>query len=664
MFRSITMILAFLVLVLARPALADECTSPVFDSTGKINAAEIEPLLKKIQSDGADPALVRVLTTDEMNNHGNLDRYAGDMLKRCPSWQSAGGRLKANIFLLILEPKGKVAVQFAKKGPFQSVFPNERIVDIGQEMGGLISKGDLTGAAKAGLLRAHALISAQKAEPRIVASGPVTIVNHNEKPADLSGGFSFLKWLLAIGVAGGLIWLFFYLRSKKDKTQAAQQTAQTKLAGCNNLITDLDSRLTRTASMLISYKATIGTADFNSYQDTLAALDSRLSSAKSQFANSATSSNDPASSGLSADQYDAMARIYDRHLETLNDLDSAITRFEGIVRGIGKLRDGAQPAIDALAAEIESATSVVNAEKVLKTEVPRSALQQAINLLERATKELHSQSFQAVADTCKEGVSNAKRATQLVRALASRKQNIENSITQLDRLVMSDRLASIDALISEIRTTYGEGSESPALEQRAVVTQKIKERQSAITLAKGSCLTQTWDLAEQQVSIAKSTESAIDNAIGTVQNLSRRLANARRPPQSSSYRPSSGGYSGGSSRSSHVTNTTVVNNYGRPGYDDNGLALGVGLGLAIDDMETNAENHRLRRELEEGRRERSWGVSSRRSNDDDSSFGGGSVQSSSSDDGDSGGFGGGSVDTSSSNDSSDFGGGSSGGSDD
>jgi hypothetical protein len=581
------------------------------------------------------------------------------MLKRCPSWQSAGGRLKANIFLLILEPKGKIAVQFAKKGPFQSVFPNERIVDIGQEMGGLISKGDLTGAAKAGLLRAHALISAQKAESRIVASGPVTIVNHNEKPADLSGGFSFLKWLLAIDVASGLIWLLLFLRAKKEKTQAAQQTAQTKLASCNNLIIDFDSRLTRIASMITSYKATIGVVDFNTYQATLQDLDSKQSSAKSQFANSATSSNDPASSGLSADQYDAMARIYDRQLGTLNDLDSSITRFEGIVRGIGKLRDGAQPAIDALTAEIESATSVVNAEKVLKTDGPRATLQQAINLLERATSELEAKSFQAVANTCKEGMGQAKKATQQVRELASRKQNIENSISQLDRLVMSDRLASIDTLISEIHTMYGEGSESPALEQRAVVTQKTQERQSAITLAKGSCLTQNWDLAEQQIAIAKSTESAIDNAIGTVQNLSRRLANARRPQQSSSYRPSSGGYSGGS-RSNHVTHTTVVNNYGRPGYDDNGLALGVGLGLAIDDMETNAENTRLRRELEEERRERSWGGSSRRSNDDDSSFGGGSVQSSSSDDGDSG-YGGDSVDTSSSNDSSDFGGGSSGG---
>lgn len=663
--RPITMMLAFLVLVLSIPAYADECTSKVFDTTGKVSdISGIESALNNIVRDGADPALVRVITTAEMNKHGNLDKYAGDMLGRCPSWQSAGGRLKSNIFLLILEPNGQVAVQFAKKGPFQSTLTHDKIMDIGDEMGKLISKGDLAGAAKAGLLRTHTLLSAPKPAAPIVANGPVTIVNHNEKPADLSGGFSFLKWLLAIGVLGGAIWLFFFMRAKKEKTLAAQQTAQSKLASCNNLVVDFDSRLSRVGALINSYKATLSASDLSSYQTKVSDLDSRINSAKAQLSNdTGSTSNDPQSVGRSADQYDAMANIFDRHLTTLNGLDSELSRLEGSVRGIGKLRDGAQPAIDSLTAEIESATAVVNAERTMKTDGPRATLQQAINLLERATKELEAKSFQAVANTCKEGVAAAKRAAQQVRDLASRKQNIETSISQLDRLVMSEKLTSIDALISEIRTTYGEGSESPALEQRTVVIQKTQERQSAIAQAKSGSILQNWDLAEQQITIAKSAESAIDSAIGTVQNLSRRLANARRP-QSNSYRPSPG-YSGGGSRSSHVSNTTVVNNYGRPGYDDNGLALGAGLGLALDNIETNAENRELRRELDEDRRERRWGGgdSSRRDDDDNRGFGGGSVQTSNDDDSDRG-FGGESVDTSSSSDdssSSDFGGGGGGG---
>jgi protein-S-isoprenylcysteine O-methyltransferase Ste14 len=654
MFRPVMMLLALLVLSLARPAYADECNSPVFDTTGKINATEVEPLLKKIVGDGADPALVRVITTAEMNQHGNLDKYAGNMLTRCPSWQSAGGRLKANIFLLILEPNGKVAVQFSKKGPFQSILTHNKIVDIGEEMGGLIRKGDLTGAAKAGLMRSHALISTTKAESRIVASGPVTIVNHNEKPADLSGGFSFLKWLLLAGALAGVVWLLFYIKSRKEERQAAQQKAQSTRADCNDMLLGFDTRLNKIGSFLSSYKSMLSTNYFETFQDQLKDLDRRVSVTKGQFVSSQSTSNDPECVGLSADQYDAMTDIFERHLGNLGSLDRELSSFESAVMGIKRLRDGAQPAIDTLTSEIESATSKVNAERSMKTNGPRSLLQQAINCAEVAQKSLEEKNYQIVADACKEGTALARKAAQQVQDLISRKQRIESDITRLDQDSMAEKLTSLDALISEIKTTFGEESVTPALEQRIVVIQRTQTRLSSIALAKSSVLTQNWDSAEQQITIARSAESDISNAINTVRNLSRRLSNARHPQHNSSSRPSSG-Y--GSSRSNHHgTNTTVVNNYGGGSrYDNDGLVLGLGLGLALDNIETNEENRRLRRDLEEERRGYG-GRGSSRDDDDDrrggfGGFGGESVQSSSNDDN---GWGGESIDTSSSSSDSDF----------
>ena len=651
MFRPITLMLTLLVLALVRPALADECTSPVFDTTGKINASEIEPLLKKIAGDGADPALVRVITTAEMNKHGNLDKYAGDMLGRCPAWQSAGGRLKSNIFLLILEPNGKVAVQFAKKGPFQNVLTHNKIVDIGEEMGGLISKGDLTGAAKAGLIRTHTLLSTTKANA-IVSSGPVTIVNHNEKPADLSGGFSFLKWLLLAGVIGALVWLFVRYQVARSKRNAAQQVAQNTRGACNNLITGFEGHLTTIGVLLAPLKSTINAVEFSALQDQLQALKSSMDSAKSQYVSMIGSANDPESVGLSADAYEAMTATFERVQANLERVDAEAIRLSNSIRGISRLRDSAQPTIDALAREIEIATNNVNAETSLKVNGPRSVLQQAISSFERAQKDLEDKSYQAVADTCKEGTVLARKAAQQVHDLASRKQRIEGDITRLEQYVIADKLVTLDSLINQIKTTFGEGSETPALEQRTVVIQRTQTRQSAIILAKSAANIQDWDSAEQQIAITRSAESDINNAINTVQNMSRRLADARRP-QTSSYRPSSGHSSGGSSRStSHVSNTTV-NNYGR---DDSGLGLGLGLGLALNSLEVSEENRELRRELDEdrryGRRE------SRRSYDDDDDnrrggFGGESLQTSSNDD-DGGGFGGESVDTSSSSSDSDF----------
>ena len=645
MFRPIVMFLALLVLSLARPAYADECNSPVFDTTGKVNASEVEPLLKKIAGDGADPALVRVITTAQMNQHGNLDKYAGDMLGRCPSWQSAGGRLKSNIFLLILEPNGKVAVQFAKKGPFQNVLTHNKILDISQEMGGLIGKGDLTGAAKAGLIRTHGILSTAIAEPRIVSGGPVTIVNHNEKPADLSGGFSFLKWLLFIGIIGAGIWLFVRYQSMKSKRQAARQKAQGSLANCNNLIHGFDERLTLLGSILNSYKSSISTTEAQEFQTRLSELDRNASTAKNQFVSSLGSSNDPESVGLSADQYDAMTQVFDKSMQSLSRVDDSLTDLERSIKNISKLKDAAQPAIDELAQEIQTATEKVNAERTLKTDGPRATLKSAIDSLELATQNMQAKSYQAVANNCKAGIASAKKAAQQVGDLASRKRQIEEAISMLDGFDLAVKLTEIDRVISETRQ-FGDSEVAATNTDRATVLQKSAERRMAVSSAKSATLTQNWDEAERQISIARQALIYIDDAISSVQKLNRSLAYRRQ----NAMRPSTPGYrsSSGSGRSSsHVSNTTVVNNYGR---DDSGLGLGLGLGLALDNIETNAENRELRRELNE---ERSWGGGgSRRSNDDDSGFGGGSVQTPTSNDDDDRGFGGESVDSSSSSDDS------------
>ena len=643
----ITLFLALL--VFAHPAFAaDECTSRVFDSTGKLtNVSDIDSALGKLSSDGAFP-LIRVITSAQMNEQGNLEKYIVKMKNRCPSWQSAGGNLKTNIFVIALVPEGTVGVYFSKKGPFQNSLQG-KTEDIRSEMAKPIAKGDLSGAIKAGIARAHDLLSAPKVAP-IVANGPVTIVNHNEKPADLS----FMKWLIGAFILGAAVWLFFFMRSRKDKRQAARQKAQVTRANCNNLINGFDERMTLLGSLLNSYKSAVSTTEFQDFQSQMSALDRRASSAKSQFASSQGSANDPESVGLSAEQYDAMTETFERSLRSLSAVGDEIDAFEATVKGIGKLRDQAKPAIDALTRDVENATNSINAERVLKTDGPRATLQQATNLLERAKKELEDKSYQAVANTCRKGTALANKAAQQVRELASRKNSIELDIQQLDSADMSGKTVAIDAAISDLRTTYGESEATPAFEQRTVVIEKLAERQAAIAVAKSGVFTQNWDLAEQKIAIAKSATSSIDNAIGTVQNMGRRLNQSRVRSSSGPYRTSSG--------PSRVTNTTVVNNYGgRDRYDDSpgfgtGVAAGVVGALAVESLiEGNEENRELRRELREERREdRGWGWGGGgRSRNDDEDLGGGSGNVTEAPDNEDEDIGGDSNDTSTSNNDSD-----------
>ena len=639
MLRSLVLLV---LLLLAPPALADECTSPVFDSTGKANASEIEPLLKKIVGDGADPALVRILTTDQMNKYGNLDKYAGAMLNRCPSWQSAGGRLKSNIFLLILEPNGKVAVQFAKKGPFQNILTHEKIVDIGQEMGGLISKGDLTGAAKAGLIRSHDLISAPapKVAAPIVASGPVTIVNHNEKPADLSGLWTFMKWLLALGVLAGLGFAAYLYLSSKSKRQAAQQKAQVARGACTNLIEGFAQNSSIFKVLLAPVKPTISATEYAALLSRIEAWEGTADRAKNQFASQSGSANDPESSGLSVNSYDAMTETFERLQSNLERISSEATQIEKTIRGIGLLRDSAQPAIDELGREIEAATRAINAETTLKTDGPRATLKRAIDAVEMAEEKLAEKSFQAVIDACRDGMSLARKATQELKGLATRKRDVENSISRLESNDPSNVLSRVDSIIETTRKNYGDSSVASASGHRSTISQKMTERRLAISSAKSALTLQDWNQAERQIEVAKKATQVINNAVESIEDLGPAVLRQRRAQEEEERRREEASRRA-ASRSSYRSQSQVTHVHHH--HEDD--SPGFGTGALLGGLAGLAVGSSLRDD--EDRRDRGWGDS--RSSDDDNDFGGSSVQTSRSDDSDSD-FGGGSIDTSSNDD--------------
>lgn len=618
--RSIVLFLALL--MLAPPALADECNSRVYDTTGKVtDIAGIESTLKSIVGDGADPTLVRVISTAQMNEIGNLDKYAGAMLKRCPSWQSAGGSLKSNIFLMVVEPSGTIAILFNKKGPFQNVLGGKTQA-IRNEMGGLLSKGDISGSIKAGLVLTHSLLAAPRAAP-VVASGPVTIVNHNEKPADLSGLWTFMKWLLGIGVLVGIVVFLLKIKAGKDAANAAQQAAQNQKGACDNLILGFGSKVTRIKALLTTVKASMSGTEFEQLQERLKTLEAEIDTAKGQFVSAQGSASDPESSGLSKDQYDAMEDTFSRRLSSLEEVDRSVDSLERSIRKVTQLRDSAQPAIDGLSREIEAATTAINGETTLKTDGPRATLKRAIDAAELAEEKLGERSYQAVLDACKNGVDLAKKAVQELKGLTSRKRNVENSIAQVEAIEVSGTLASIDSTINSTRETYGTNSVVSAPGHRAMVPQKINERRIALAAAKSAANAQNWDQAEQQIETAKRATSSITSAVNAIEDLGPAILRQRRAQEAEEARRaarSSRPSSGHSHHSHHTTN--VTNNYGGGRrYDDDGP--GFGTGVALGALGALAVESAL--EDREERRDRS---SSSNNNDDNGSlFGGDSGRS-------------------------------------
>jgi hypothetical protein len=112
MFRAAirSVVLFITLIVFAVPAHADlECSSRVLDSTGKANTDVIKAALNPLISAGADP-MVRVITAEQINAAGgNIDKYAQNMVKRCPAWQSPGGNIKNNLLILAVTQDPNIA---------------------------------------------------------------------------------------------------------------------------------------------------------------------------------------------------------------------------------------------------------------------------------------------------------------------------------------------------------------------------------------------------------------------------------------------------------------------------------------------------------------------------------------------------------------------------
>jgi len=648
MYRALVLFMALI--ALATPAYAldttAECNSRVFDYTGKANTDAIKDSLKPLISDGADP-MVRIVTAAQINAAGNLDKYANGMLKRCASWQSPGGNIKNNLLVLALtqDPsiESPIGIYFSKGGPLAAL--HGQTAAVRSEMASTL-RSDVVASISNGVNAMHGKLSVAKtraAENRIVSNGPTTIINQApSKPMNLT----FLWVLLGLGVVGVGIWLYLKKKAAEAKCRGAQQTAQSRRGQCNNLLLGFDSSIAQLGALLSSFKATIHAEEFGALQTKLGGIQTRITTAKGQFTNLQGSANDPDSSGRTAEEYRAMTADFDSSLQDIQRIDVDLKSLESSIRKVKSLKEGAAPAIDALAAEIARATTAVNAEKILRTNGPKVTLQQAISLMERAQSELEDKRFQAVANTCKEGIELAQEAAADVRELGLRKQRVDAAIQKLDANNPSPKLITADTAISALRTKYGEEAAGRANEGRALIVQNIDARRQAIAGAKKASFDQNWDLADTHIGAAMTADNDIDGAVSSIQGIGARIEQERRPAPAPSHRPvvgRGGGYSNrGASHTTTVNQTTVVVGSVRdPFYDpyDRGLVNTLdAFGNAIERDELRQE----RRELEEERRElgRGYGYEApSRSRDDDRGMDGdcgAAVQSDNSFDGDSG----------------------------
>ena len=299
-------------------AIADKCKDTVVDEVSAFSEADrttIDKAINKLVLRGAD---VRVQVLSSFHNTSSIDEYKMMFQGNCKYWQSPDGGMKNNLILLLVVPKKQVTGIYIGE-QWRRYLENDK-ASIKRDMDGRFRDGKLAEGILVGLKNIDVLLSVD------LASAKKPIVINNNTPADMSGLWSFFKWLLFIValVIGG--WFALRVHSRRTESRAAQREAMTERAKCVQAINGYTTPLA-----LLKSKITTSEIEPNwssrlnhSFTD----VETAFTMASAAFKALDRSANNPETPRLSAQEYKDMAL---RYLDVFRKFESAQGKMSKIV---------------------------------------------------------------------------------------------------------------------------------------------------------------------------------------------------------------------------------------------------------------------------------------------------------------------------------------------
>lgn len=274
--------LALLALAFALPVFGQDCNSTIVDNAHVFQTRT--PLVlaaaQRLNARGAD---TRVITDDDTNTPPDL--YVDALRRQCPSWQSMSGGVKNNLAVFLVFPAHH------KLGAY-----------FGSEYGGFVH-GDVIRTQymapsfrdkdwALGMIKAMDQAGIQITAHQEAALHPAVVT---QQATDMHGLWVVMGWIVGLAALGGLVWLYFYLVRRRSAARDAQQAAVNARNDTAKWLSEMSDWLTTKEALNVDVK------------DRRAAMDA----ASRDFAQvSSSETYNPDTKGLSADQYDNIARRY------------------------------------------------------------------------------------------------------------------------------------------------------------------------------------------------------------------------------------------------------------------------------------------------------------------------------------------------------------------
>ncbi|MDB5194499.1 MAG: chromosome segregation ATPase-like protein [Parcubacteria group bacterium] len=337
--RSVLSVLTFVVAA-AIPLSAQStgsCDAVIVDDAnvfGK-DLGKVQATADSLQALGAT---VRIRTLRK----GKTNPYYAAEKARCDSWHVPGDTVtRGNLVAVMYSVDGgDVGVRYgaawrATLGPtWKDIARNDMLPRFRDH--------DYAAGFAVGVSSLTRLVNAHLKPP----AAPTTIINQ-APPADLSGLWKVLGWIVVLGALALIAILIRRFVQERNERRAAQGRALTARASASNLVNTLPGELEDEKILATTMAKQMTEADALSLKKDLDKASRALTSATTSYSSLSSSRNDPEKDSLSVAEYGSMERSYQGIFNSLNDAKCLI---DGVRTSIENAKERAKSAPDQLRA--------------------------------------------------------------------------------------------------------------------------------------------------------------------------------------------------------------------------------------------------------------------------------------------------------------------------
>lgn len=413
----------------AQSAYAQNCNTPVVDAAGIFGSdiGRVESAVQGLQNLGAE---VRIRT---YKRGENLDVIEKRLENQCLTWQSADGGRKNNLIVMMISIEDRQFGFYAGEQwrstlePYYTSIENDHMIPRFRDK-------DFAGGFVAGLERMTRLVDAkvnvsvETVPPQVIIERPVVV----GEPADLSGLWSVLGWLVGLVALGaalfGLYWFVKVRAQERERRRAAQQKAVLAKQTAASRINSISQNMPLLEAQVSSLASNVSAEDGAAFEATLETIQKIAGPATESYADLDNTASDPSREGLTVQEYDQIdsayqIRVIDPVVEAERMMKSAEEEMTKLQAVMAELPGRVNETRDLVGAKAPREINKVR-ELGYRTNESDRLVADANNLLELSVADLGLKRFNSARVNVEKAGKAAVDAVSLAQGLPARRSRI------------------------------------------------------------------------------------------------------------------------------------------------------------------------------------------------------------------------------------------------